>query len=249
MSIKIEGKVALVTGANRGIGKEIVHALIKNGAKKVYLAVRSVESASALEEQYGELVQALPADLAKPETIAALANTASDVNIVVNNAGVLEVADPFAENAETLFAHEFDVNVLGLIRIAKALIPVIESNGPGAFVQLNSVASIKNFMPFTTYSASKAAAYSVTQGIRDSLFAKQVQVVSVHPGPISTDMADKAGMSGMGEPPAIVADAIMAGLEAGDYHVFPDTMAKQFEQAYQGYSSALIEPAPETAEA
>ena len=105
-----------------------------------------------------------------------------------------------------------DVNVNGLIRMAQAFAPVLKNNGGGALIQLNSVASIKNFAPFTTYCASKAAAYSVTQSLKDLLGEQNTQVMSVHPGPIATDMADHAGMGDMAEPPSLVADAIVEAL-------------------------------------
>ena len=93
-------------------------------------------------------------------------------------------------------------------------------------MQLNSIASMKNFLPFSTYSASKAAAYSITQGLKDSLAEQGTQVISVHPGPIATDMADDAGIGEIAEPPSLVADSLVAGMENGDFHVFPDTDGK-----------------------
>ncbi len=241
MSVDISDKVALVTGANRGIGKAIVEAFVASGAQKVYLAVRNLASAQPLVEQFGDKVVPLSVDISQASSIQALAEQAKDVNVVVNNAGVLETAEPLSENAEASIQFEFTVNTLGLIRIAQAFVPIIESNGAGALVQLNSVASIKNFLPFTTYSASKAASYSITQGLKESLAPRNIHVLSVHPGPISTDMAVKAGMEEMGEPASVVAEGIVNSLNAGDFHLFPDSMAKQFEQAYQSYAENIIE--------
>ena len=106
-------------------------------------------------------------------------------------------------------------------------------------MQLNSVASIKNFTGFSTYSASKAAAYSLTQGLRDQLAPKGITVLSVHPGPIATDMGKKAGFE-VADPSSSVSEGIVASLKAGDFHLFPDTVAKQFEGAYQGFADAII---------
>ena len=241
MSFDIHNKIALITGANRGIGAATVDAFIKHGAAKVYLAVRNIESTAALSEKYGDKVVPLFVDVSQKSSIAELAKQANDVNIVVNNAGILEVAEPLNDHAEELFLKEITVNTLGLLRVAQAFAPIIEKNGPGAFVQLNSVASIKNFFPFTTYSASKAATYSITQGLKENLSAKNIQVLSVHPGPISTDMADKAGMTEMGEPASVVGEGIVSALKAGEFHLFPDSMAKQFEEAYQSYAENIIE--------
>ncbi|MBL4638426.1 MAG: SDR family oxidoreductase [Proteobacteria bacterium] len=241
MSFDVKDKIALVTGANRGIGKAIVESLIQHGAKKVYLAVRDVKSTNTLVAEFGDLVAPLYVDLSVPASIESLAKTASDAQLVVNNAGILKLADPLNDDVEEAFNQELTVNTFGLIRMAKAFIPVLEQNGAGAFVQLNSVASIKNFAGFSTYSASKAAAYSLTQGLRDQVADKNIQVLSVHPGPIATDMANEAGMGEMGEPTSVVAEGIVKALKAGDFHLFPDTMAKQFEGAYKSYATSFIE--------
>ena len=118
-------------------------------------------------------------------------------------------------------------------------LPILLERNKGALVQLNSVASIKNFSDLSTYSASKAAAYSLTQGLREKLGARGVGVLSVHPGPIDTDMASTAGIEG-GEPPENVAEGIINALQAGDFHLFPDAMAKQFEAAYQGFAENIV---------
>jgi NAD(P)-dependent dehydrogenase (short-subunit alcohol dehydrogenase family) len=238
MSLSIENKIALVTGANRGIGKAIVESFLEHGAKKVYLAVRNPESTRELAQKYGDKVVTLQVDVADADSIKNLAEHAKDVNVVVNNAGVLEIADPLSSNVEEALTKELNINVFGLIRIAKAFAPILEANS-GALVQLNSVASIKNFTGFSTYSASKAAAYSLTQGLRDQLAPKSITVLSVHPGPIATDMGKKAGFE-VADPSSSVSEGIVASLKAGDFHLFPDTVAKQFEGAYQGFADAII---------
>ncbi len=241
MSIDVKDKVALVTGANRGIGKAIVETFLEAGAAKVYLAVRKPSSAQALLDTYGDKVTAIEVDLSKPETIIAAASTASDVDVVVNNAGILFNASPLSENAVSDFHKEFDVNVIGLIHMAQAFAPVLKANGGGAFVQLNSVASMKNFADFATYSASKAAAYSITQGLREKLAEQNTQVVSVHPGPIDTDMANNAGLGEIAEPASLVGESIIAALADGEFHAYPDTMAKQIGEVYQSFATNIVE--------
>jgi short-subunit dehydrogenase len=117
---------------------------------------------------------------------------------------------------------------------------VLKANGDGVLVQLNSVASMKNFTGLTTYSASKAAAYSITQGLRDVLKEQGTQVVSVHPGPIATDMGSEAGLDDIAEPPALVGEAIVAAIEAGDFHVYTDSMAKMIGGAYASYADSIV---------
>ncbi len=243
--MQFNGKTALVTGANRGIGLSIAEALLDAGIAKLYAAVRKPESAQPLIDKHGERVVAVELDLAKPDTITEAAKTASDIDIVVNNGGVLKSGDPLSPDALDNAATEFDVNVNGLIRMAQAFAPTLKNQGKtgngAAFVQLNSVASLRNFAPFTTYAASKAAAYSYTQGLRDVLAEHGVTVVSVHPGPIATDMGRDAGFEDQADPPTVVADAIVEALKHETFHVFPDTMAKQFWEAYQGFAQNVVE--------
>jgi NAD(P)-dependent dehydrogenase (short-subunit alcohol dehydrogenase family) len=237
----IKDKTVLVTGANRGIGKTIVEIFLeKAGAKKIYLAVRDLDSAKSLSNQYGKRVEAILLDLEKPETILQASQHATDVEVVVNNAGVLKTSTPLESSALDSMAYEMNINVSGLIRMAQAFAPVLKKNGGGALIQLNSLASMKCFAPFATYSASKAAAYSITQALRDLLKEQGTIVVSVHPGPIATDMANDAGIGEIAEPASLVADSILEALSKGEFHAFPDSMAKQFESAYQGFAENIV---------
>ncbi|GAB5404541.1 MAG: SDR family oxidoreductase [Aureliella sp.] len=241
MSVDVNGKVVLVTGANRGIGKAIVDEALQRGAKKVYAAVRNPESVASLVEANAGRVAAVKLDLADQASIEAAANQASDVEIVVNNAGVLRNASAVADDAIESLQFELEANVFGLLRVAKAFAPVLKANGGGGLAQLNSVASLKSFPDFATYSASKAASYSLTQGLRASLDEQGTAVVSVHPGPIATDMANEAGLGEIAEPPSLVAESIFDAFKSGDFHAFPDSMAKQFGEAYHSFASAVVE--------
>lgn len=238
MSNAINNKVALVTGANRGIGKSIVEHLLANGAKKVYLAVRNPQSTIELEQAYGEKVQTLQADVADKASVFAMAEQAKDVDVVINNAGILSSASALGGETEVALKKELDVNLYGLLNVANAFAPILEAN-QGALVQLNSVVSIRNFSAFATYSISKAASYSLTQALRETLAPKGVTVISVHPGPIDTDMGDQAGFE-QAAPASVVAESILAGLENGDFHVFPDDMAKMFGEGYQSFADNFV---------
>jgi len=238
MSISIKNKVALVTGANRGIGKVIVESFIKHGAKKVYLAVRDTDSTKELEEKYGNNVTTLKADLSDTKSIQALANQSKDVEIVVNNAGIGTPNPTISDNVEDELQKQLDVNVFGFLRIANAFAETLIAH-KGALVQMNSVASIKNFPHLSTYSASKAASYSLTQGLRADLGEKGVRILSVHPGPIDTKMAEEAGFDNPSSPET-VSEGIIEALKAGDFHLFPDEMAKKIEQAYKKFSEDVV---------
>ncbi len=236
-------EVALVTGSNRGIGKAIVEKFLALGIKKVYAAARNLETLDSFKSQYGDRIVPLHIDLNKPGTIQAAASTANDVSIVVNNAGMLNIASSLSANAVDALKQEMEVNVYGLIHMAQAFSPILKSNSGGAFVQLNSVASIKNFSDISTYSASKAAAYSLTQGLRTLLMEQGTQVISVHPGPIDTDMASRAGFGELAEPAELVADSIVTALQKHEFHAFAGSIAQEVGTAYANFATNVVEAA------
>lgn len=139
MSFSVKNKVALITGANRGIGKAIVESFIENGVSKVYLAVRNPATTKDLEDKYGDKVSTLRADVSDTESIKQLAEKANDVDIVVNNAGIMRFASPLSEDIEEALANELDINAFGLLRVANAFADILTTN-KGALVQLNSIA-------------------------------------------------------------------------------------------------------------
>lgn len=241
MSYDIKDKVVLITGANRGIGKVMVDSFIQHGAAKIYAAVRTVDSASHLVEQYGNKVIPIHIDLGDPASISTAAEKAQDVEVVINNAGVLKTSTPLDEDAIDSLKFEMDINVYGLIHMAQSFAPVLKANGGGVFAQLNSVVSMKCFSSFATYSASKAAAYSITQALRELLAEQGTTVLSVHPGPIATEMGDAAGLTEVAEPPALVPEGIIAALQTDEFHVFPDSMAKQIGSAYDSFAKNVVE--------
>ncbi|WP_417731123.1 SDR family oxidoreductase [Rosistilla oblonga] len=240
MTFDVTNKTVLVTGANRGIGKAILEEALHRGAAKVYAAVRNVESAASLVAEHGDKVVPIRIDLDDPSSITAAADTATDADLVINNAGVLKTSSAVAADAIESLQFEMNANVYGLIRVAQAFAPVLKANGGGAFVQLNSVASVKTFADFATYCASKAASYSITQGLRETLREQGTQVVSVHPGPIDTDMGAAAGFDDAASPSS-VATEIFNALAEGRFHGWPDPVAQQIGGAYQSFAENVVE--------
>lgn len=241
-TIDITEKTALVTGANRGIGKEIVQALVANGIGKVYAAVRTPDSAEPLVSEFGEKkICPIPFDLTDESIIQAAAEKATDVEIVICNAGVLKTATVFSDDVYEALDFELQGNLYALIRIVRAFAPVLKNNGGGALVQLNSVVSMKCFPDFTTYCASKAASYAVTQALKVQLADQGTSVFSVHPGPIATDMGEAAGLTPVAQPASLVAEAIIGAFKTGEFHIWPDRMAKQIQTAYEGFAKGVVE--------
>ncbi|QBF33255.1 SDR family oxidoreductase [Thalassococcus sp. S3] len=241
MAFDITKTVALITGANRGIGRAIAEGLLKAGAKKVYAAVRREASADELIATYGDRVVAIPFDLSDEEAAGRAAKAAGDVTLLVSNAGIVEPAGPSDETMLTGLKNQIEANLYPVVRLALAFGPVLKANGGGAFVQMNSVASLTNFLPFTGYSASKAAAFSFTQALRQDWDEQGTQVISVIAGPIKTDMADAAGVGDDAPPASVVFDGIQAALKSGDFFVYPDEVAQGVGEAYAPFARAVMD--------
>jgi NAD(P)-dependent dehydrogenase (short-subunit alcohol dehydrogenase family) len=241
MGFNVQEKTALVTGANRGIGKAIVEALLEHGASKVYAGARKIKSLQGLQAVYADRIVALELDVTDQDQVNHAAAKATDVQLLVNNAGVLETCAPLDLEAEAALRHELEVNVFGLLRMARAFAPILKHNGGGALVQLNSVASLRGMAFASTYCASKAAAYSLTQSLQQVLAEQGTQVLSVHPGPIATDMATKAGIAENAEPVSLVSEGIIQSLADGIFHFYPDSMAKDIGLAYASFAEQVIE--------
>jgi len=219
--MKIEGCVALVTGANRGLGRAIVSALVEAGAAKVYAAARDERKVPA----GGARVVPLALDVTRPEQIAAAATSARDVTLLVNNAGVLNSFNVLTSSQADIDA-DVRVQVHGTLAVIKVFLPVLErARGGATIVNVLSLASLASFPALGGYSLSKAAAYSMTQSLRPELKKKGIDVLAALPGPIDTEMVKDLAMPKTS--PADTAQGLLAGIARGDEEIFPDPMARE----------------------
>jgi NAD(P)-dependent dehydrogenase (short-subunit alcohol dehydrogenase family) len=219
--MKIRGSVALVTGSNRGLGKALVSALLEAGAAKVYAAARDPRKVASKDPR----VIPLALDTSKSEQVAAAARAAGDVTLLVNNAGVASATNVLTTSQAALDT-DFGTNVYGTLAVIKRFVPVLERAPGGAtIVNVLSLASLGSFPALGGYSASKAAAYSITQALRAELEGKRIEVLAALPGPIDTDMVKDLPMPKTS--PADVARGVLAGVERGEEDIFPDPMAVQ----------------------
>jgi len=227
MSFVTPGTVAFVTGANRGIGRALVDALLARGAAKVYAAARRPDTLSALVAESRGRVVPVALDVTRPDQVRDAAAQAPDVTLLLNNAGaVAKLGAPFTDIGWLdAGREEFEVNVLGPLALTQAFAPVLARNGGGTVANVSSVAGLVAFDLILSYSASKAALHSVTQATRASLKGQGTYVAGIYPGPVDTDMAKAIEMAKA--TPAAAANAILDGLEAGDEEIFPDPYSRE----------------------
>lgn len=221
--MQIRDSVALVTGANRGIGLAFVHALLERGARKVYAAVRDP---SRLDLPG---VVPLPLDLTQPAQVAAAAAQAGDVSLLVNNAGVARLGGFLADDAEETTRWHLETNLFGMLRLSRAFAPVLAAQGGGALLNVLSVAAWVNGGPLAAYALSKSAAWSLTNALRHELAAQHTQVTALHMGFVDTDLT--RGLEVPKSSPAQIVARALDGLEAGHPEVLADEITQQVKQA------------------
>jgi NAD(P)-dependent dehydrogenase (short-subunit alcohol dehydrogenase family) len=218
--MRIEGSHVLVTGANRGLGKALVNAFVQRGAARVYAAGRNRRALNETFETSPSVVT-VEMDVTDDISVAQAARLRADTTIVVNNAGVVTHARLIGSTSLAEARLEMDTNFWGMLRVCRAFAPVLRRHGGGALVNILSMGALAN-MPFVgSYCASKAAALSLTQGVRAELAAQGTLVVGVIAGPIQTDMAREHEKEGR-FPASMIAGATLDGIEAGQTTVYPD---------------------------
>jgi NADP-dependent 3-hydroxy acid dehydrogenase YdfG len=177
---------ALVTGASSGIGAATVRALAREGFETI-AAARRLQRCEELAAEVGG--RALRLDVSDPESVAALAGAVPEVAVVVHSAGGALGLDPIADADEEKWLTMYESNVVGVMRVTKALLPALERSGDGRVVVIGSVAGVEVYPGGAGYTATKHAAHAVTQTLRLELLGKPIRVTEVAPGLVETEFS------------------------------------------------------------
>ncbi|MEO8540231.1 MAG: SDR family oxidoreductase [bacterium] len=229
--MEIAGSVALVTGANRGLGASFCRALLERGAAKVYAGARDPESVTMAG------VIPVKLDITSAADIAEAVERCGDTTLLINNAGILTSASVLSADALTTGRAEFETNVLGTLAMSQAFAPVLAANGGGGIVNVLSVLAWLASPGAPMYCASKAAMWSLTNSLRMGLLKQQTQVMALHVGLMETEMA--ARLQGQKSEPLVVAGLALDGIERGAHEVLADASSQRVRAALSGELSAL----------
>jgi len=217
--MKIQGSVALVTGANRGLGRALVLALQAAGAKKIYGGARNPQTVTIPG------VVPVKLDVTSADDIEAAAQALGDVTVLFNNAGIFRNYDLSGENSGDVVRESFETNVFGLLAVSRAFAPVLGRNGGGAIANMLSVMAWLALPGTMVYSASKAAGLLITEGLRAELGGQGTQVTAIHAGYIDTEMV--AGVQAPKIDPKTVAQRIVEGVNNGAQEILVDEISAQ----------------------
>ena len=232
--MKIENSVALVTGANRGIGLAFARELLNRGARKVYAAARDPASITLPGGH------ALRLDVNRPEEVASAVAQAGDVTLLINNAGIAQPGGFLADDSDEVARRIFETNFFSMLRMSKAFAPVLKGNGGGALLNVLSVASWVNGGELAAYSASKSAAWSLTNSLRNELLAQQTQVLGLHMAYVDTDLT--RGFDVPKTSPEKIVQRALDGLEAGHDEVLADELTVMVKNAMTAARPSYLQP-------
>ncbi|MEV5631190.1 SDR family oxidoreductase [Micromonospora tulbaghiae] len=213
----INDSIALVTGANRGLGRAFAQCLLERGARKVYATARRPETVDLPG------VEVLPLDITSPASVRAVAAAAPDVTLLVNNAGIQTGTDLVTGSLDAV-RHEVETNVLGHLEMIRAFAPALARNGGGAIVNVLSAMSWFGTRGAGAYHLTKAAAWAMTNGVRLELADQGTLVTAVHLGLADTDMS--AGWPVDKIAPSDLADVALDGVEADAAEVLADQWSR-----------------------
>lgn len=227
--MQIEGKTVLVTGANRGIGRSLVQEALARGARRVYAGTRQPFTPS------DERVSNVTLDVTDPSHAHAAAAEIDTLDVLINNAGLF-LYDDLSDRAA--LQQQLDVNLFGTYHVTQALLPAL-TRSQGAIVNVGSISALAS-VPFSpAYAISKAAAFSLTQSLRNLLAGRGVTVHAVLAGPVDTDMVRDLDIPKAS--PGSVAAAILEGLERGEEEIFPDPMTEALAAGWRDGVAKTLE--------
>ena len=217
--------VALVTGANRGLGERFAAQLVERGAK-VYAAARRPETVGIPG------VIPVQLDITDPQSVARAASLAGDVNVLINNAGVSTRASLLSGPIDDVRL-EMETHYFGTLAVTRAFAPIIEANGGGSILNVLSVLAWLHLPASGAYSAAKAAAWAMTAAVRQELAPRGIHVASLHVGLMDTDMAAFAPADQKVDP-SMVATVALDGLFAGEPEILADDLSRQVKTQLSG---------------
>jgi NAD(P)-dependent dehydrogenase (short-subunit alcohol dehydrogenase family) len=227
--MRITGATVLATGANGGIGFAFVTRLRERGAERIYAADIVLDRVHTVADAR---VMPLELDVTDDEQIAAGAAQVERLDVLINCAGILTTAGPLSGDLDSI-ERELQVHYLGPLRMTRAFLPLLTESG-GAIVNMLSVAALSSMPSIGAYSSAKAAAHSMTQGLRAQLASNAVSVHGVYPGPVDTPMTrDLPELDGPKASPFDVAEAILTAVEAGEEDIFPDRMGRSVGETWR----------------
>lgn len=219
--MKLDQKTVLITGANRGIGSAIVTALLGRGVKKIYAAARNPDN---LPNFYDDRVVPLKLDITDPNQVRKAVESAHDIDLLINNAGVAAFTS-LLDGPLELLQRDMNTNYFGTLDMVRNFVPVLETKPDAAVVNVVTIAAFVNFPIVGGYSASKSALFSLSQGIRIELATRGITVHTVNPGPIDTELA--AEFPAEKSSPESTAENILVELENGEVDIFPDVGSQE----------------------
>ncbi|MFD6289938.1 SDR family oxidoreductase [Streptomyces sp. NPDC060205] len=236
--MEIAGSTALVTGANRGIGRCFVDELLARGVERVYAAARNPGTITASDPR----VSPLYLDLLDEKSIRDAAAIAQDVTLLVNNAGIATGANLLTDDLDGV-RRELETHLFGTLRVIRAFAPVLAAHGGGAIVNVLSVLSwVATPEGSGSYSVAKAAEWNMTNGVRVELAGQKTLVQGVHLGSADTDMM--AGSDAPKIDPVDVARASLDGVQNNSLEVLVDDPSRFVKAALAGDPAQLYGPAP-----
>ncbi len=228
-TLDLSTSTALVTGANRGFGRHLAEQLLHRGAT-VYAAARRPETVDL------EGVRPVRLDITDPDSVAAAAALVSDVDLLINNAGIGTGASFLTGDVADLH-REFDTHVFGTLDVVRAFVPVIEANGGGAILNVLSALSWVSFPAVGGYCAAKSAEWSMTNALRAELAPRGIRVAGLHVGYMDTDLT--AGVDAPKSDPAVIAKTTLDELAAGAFEILADDVSRQVQAGLAGGVAAL----------